>query len=184
MTFLVRTANAGRKSRWGATILLFTALCTSAIAQESHQVQPASFLHANDKFALNLLMVAHEEEQGRNIVLAPLPVSLTFAALMDGTTDTKSVEELAIAFHWEEPRGIDVAGRMLLTRFAKPKPRPIPHIASPSPAAEVLRNYSPGQSEELWLSAAFLYRGEGSLSQDFIDRVNYENCSREKIKPD
>jgi len=28
--------------------------------------------------------------------------------------------------------------------------------------------------EELWISAAFLYRGPGSLSQDFIDRVKYD----------
>jgi serine protease inhibitor len=161
MTFLARIANVGWKSRWDILILLLTSLCTSALAQKPSQIQPAAFLHANDKFALDLLRVTWKDQPDRNIVLAPLPVSLTFAALSYGTTDYESEKEFAAAFHWQDPFHINVPGRMLLARFVKPQPRVIPKVVG----------QLVGPSEELWLSAAFLYRGEGSLSQDFIDRV-------------
>ncbi|HXN70987.1 MAG TPA: serpin family protein [Candidatus Acidoferrales bacterium] len=165
-------ANSKRKFCLGAAILLL--FCFQALAQESTQVQPASFLRANDRFAMSLLKVAHEQSEDRNIVIAPLPVSLTFAAILDGTGDPESVEELRTAFHWDKQIGTDVAGHMLLARFAKPKPYPASHNPPRNPNDPLLRQLRPRKPEELWLSGAFLYRGEGSLSQDFVDRVNYD----------
>jgi hypothetical protein len=64
-------------------------------------------------------------------------------------------------------------GKMLLTRFARPRPYPKSH--RPRPKDSTLQRYmQSGTPEELWLSAAFIYRGAGSLSQDFIDRVTYD----------
>lgn len=164
MTFSTRTATVGQKSSWCVPVIFFTSLLgTHASAQKHSRHEPAAFLDANDQFAFDLLMVTRKDEQDRNIVVAPLPVSLTFAALSYGT-DYESAKEFAAAFHWQEPFGINVPGRMLLARFAKPKPRPIPKLFGDIPR----------QAEEVWLSAAFLYRGEGSLSQDFIDRVKYD----------
>ena len=165
-------ANTRRKFCLSTAILLL--FCFQGLGQESSEVQPASFLRANDRFAMSLLKAAHEQVKDRNIVIAPLPVSLTFAAILDGTGDAESVDELRTVFHWDKQNGTDVAGRMLLARFAKPKPYPAPNVAPRDlndPILKLLRSRKP---EELWLSGAFLYRGEGSLSQDFVDRVNYD----------
>jgi hypothetical protein len=155
--------------------LLFSLSCSQAFGQEPSEVQPASFLRANDRFALDLLRLTLEQAQDRNIVLAPLPVSLAFAALWDGTSDIESMKEIVPAFHWDKTLGVSVAGRMLLTRFEKPKPYPISHTAPPKAVDPAWLKYlRSGKPEELWISAAFLYRGQGSLSQDFIDRVKHD----------
>ena len=135
--------------------------------------QPDMFLRANDTFALDLLKKTHEDTPERNIVVAPLPVSLIFAAIWDGTQDVESAKEFRAAFHWDQDFATPMGGKMVLTRFAKPKPYPKPRTARPKPDPDLLRYLQSGKPEELWLSAAFLYRGEGSLSQDFIDRVTY-----------
>ena len=172
---LAKKVDALRKSWPCVWSLLFCLSCSQAVAQEPPQVQPALFLRANDRFALDLLTLTLEQAQDRNIVLAPFPVSLTFAALWDGTSDIESMKEIVPAFHWDKSFGVSIAGRMLLTRFEKPKPYPISHAAPPKgPAKELLRYYQSGKPEELWISAAFLYRGQGSLSQDFMDRVKYD----------
>jgi len=120
-------------------------------------------------------MVVHEQQPDHNIVLAPLPVSLTFAALEDGTSDSESRDELIKTFQWEKSFSTSTAGRMLLARFEKPKPYPVRRTTLPkNPNDPILKYFRSGKPEELWLSAAFLYRGEGSLSQEFMDRVKYD----------
>lgn len=139
----------------------------------SYKSQPDMFLHANDSFALDLLMKTHEDAPNHNIVVAPLPVSLIFAALSDGTQDSVSGAEFRAAFNWYQYFATSVGAKMVLARFAKPKP--YLNTRTPGPKPDSLPGYlQSGKSEELWLSAAFLYRGEGSLSHDFIDRVTYE----------
>jgi serpin (serine protease inhibitor) len=175
MTSLAHAAISKRKSWWAALILSIASLCASAFAQESPQGQPASFLRANDVFAVNLLKVVQEQQQDRNIVLAPLPVSLTFAALWDGTEDADSAKEIQTAFQWEKAFGTNIAARMLLARFAKPKPYPVSRTTPTKRENSILEKYlRSGKPEEVWLSGAFLYRGKGSLSQEFIDRVKYD----------
>jgi serine protease inhibitor len=154
---------------------LFSLLYPQAFGQETSQVQPALFLRANDGFALDLLKSTLEQAQDRNIVLAPLPVSLTFAALWDGTSDIESMKEIVPAFHWDKTFAVSIAGRMLLARFEKPKPYPTSHTAPLKAVDPAWMKYiGSGKPEELWISAAFLYRGQGSLSQDFIDRMKHD----------
>src|SRR4029077_3134185 len=70
--------------------LLLLLLARPLSAQELQQAQPAMFLHANDRFGVNLLNIVHEEAPDRNIAIAPLPVSLTFAAVLDGSNDSQN----------------------------------------------------------------------------------------------
>lgn len=163
---------AMRKTCLVPVMLLFHLLCSPTFAQQPPQAQPGSFLNANDRFALELLKVADERTQDRNIVLAPLPVSLTFAALWDGTMDDESSKEIVSTFHWEDVTGAKVADRMLLARFEKPKPHRISQAPLPKKSDPYWLMFPhSGKPEELWISTAFLYRGQGSLSQEFIGRV-------------
>jgi hypothetical protein len=132
-------------------------------------------VRGTDRFGTLLLKLAHDQTQDRNIVIAPLPVSLIFAAVWDGTSDSDSDEELRNVFRWEDRQSTNIAGRMLLARFAKPKPYPVSQAASAGePESALLKHLFSGKPEELWLSGAFLYRGEGSLSNDFMDRVKFD----------
>ena len=89
-------------------------------AQDIEDVQPGMLLRANDGFALDLLKTAHSESADRNIVIAPLPISLVFGALWLETPD--SSKELEAAFHWDRLFDHSVAARMTLARFTRPKP--------------------------------------------------------------
>ena len=164
----MKTVTVAWKAVFAASMLALP--LSPLLAQEIPLGEPALFLRSNDKFAANLLCITHEENTDRNIVLAPLPVSISFAALLDGTVDSKSMDELSSALNLGTG-DLEIPSRMLLARFAKPKPtRPfpgkivggIPNFTPPLP---------PGKPEELWLSAAFLYRGPGYMSQYFVDRV-------------
>jgi hypothetical protein len=114
------------------------------------------------------------ESPDRNIVVAPLPVSLTFAALREETLDFDGVKEIDAAFHFDQTATMPVAVKMILARFEKPQPYP----KSPAAPSRTVRKASlflnPGKPQELWLSAAFLYRRAGSLSPDFIGRVTHD----------
>lgn len=157
-----------------ACYVFFFSLCIFPVsAQVQKQAQPASFLRSNDRFAFDLLRTTHQESPDRNIVVAPLPVSLTFAALLDGSPDSRSTHELSSTFHWEEAFALPAAARMLLSRFEKPKPRPKPPAPRNEHEKQLRRLFQPGIPEESWFSIAFLYRGQSSLSPEFIERVKY-----------
>lgn len=170
---------------WASRVLALFALCACRVNSQLIQgplpaspvitkSQPEMFVRANDSFALDLLQKSHGEIPDRNIVVSPLPVSLMFAALWDGTRDIESAKELVPAFHWNQDFATPMGGKMLLTRFAKPEPYPKPHTPPPHLDPAFRHFMQAGKPEELWLSAAFIYRGEGSLSQDFIDKVTYD----------
>jgi len=135
------------------------------------EVQPGLFLRANDRFALDLLKTAHSESPDRNIVIAPLPISLAFGALWIEALD--SSKELEGAFYWDGLYDQSVAARMILARFTRPKARSSRRPAqAPVRAGKAERLYFESlKREEMWLSLAFLYRGAGSLSPQFIEKA-------------
>jgi len=144
---------------------------TGLQAQEKRATEPAAFVRANEKFGMSLLNVTHARDPDKNIALAPLPISLTFAALVDNSGSVRSNEEIVNAFQWKEAPAVSLAGRMLSARFEKPIPLFRNRKRPPGMSAELWRMVSSGKREEMWLTGAFLYRGEGSLSEGFIDRV-------------
>ena len=157
------------------TVALFSLLfiCQRLSAQEYQQAQPAMFLHSNDRFGANLVSLLHEETPDRNIAIAPLPVSLAFAALLDKSGSTESNQEIVSTFLWGKTFSMDIAGRMLLARFEKPESNPGGASAFPSGRGGAAPGqFRPAKPAEMWLSTAFLYRGKGSISQEFIDRVS------------
>jgi len=137
-------------------------------AQEFLQAQPAMFLKANDRFGFELLRATHEDSPSRNIVLSPLPISLAFAVLWDGGAAPDSAKEIGRTWHWLDKPYVPSAAKMILRRFERPKPRPLP---TKIPVGMTRAMFLSGNPEEVWLSAAFLYRTAGALSRDFVNRV-------------
>lgn len=136
----------------GLALLPFL-LALPVASQDFSQTQPAAFLRSNDRFGMKLLSETYKTAPDQNFVIAPLPVSLTFAALLEGSPSRDNKKELISTFQWQGNGDLNIAGRMLHARFAEPNPKP------------------PGYPEEMWISGAFVYRGQGSLTQDFIDQV-------------
>jgi serpin B len=131
-------------------------------------------LMANDRFGLDLLKATHEGSPGRNIVLSPLPVSLAFAVLWNCGADVDSVREIGTACHWVGETHVPSAAKMILRRFEKPTPRPVPTKVPVGMSPAIVRMLLSGEQEEIWLSAAFLYRSVGLLSPDFVNRTTEE----------
>ena len=161
-------------------ILVFPAAQFSQCQEKVYlQAQPTMFLSANDQFGFELLKATNEEFGNRNVVISPLPVSLAFAALRDGGVDNESFQQIVRTFHWVEGAGdqtryqpdVPLAAGMLLRRFEKPKPRPLPAKIPVGMTGAVLHTLLSGNPEEVWLSVAVLYRTAGALSPDFINRV-------------
>ena len=150
-------------------LLLATWAAHQGHAQEVLQAQPAMFLRANDRFGFELLRATHEDSPDRNIVLSPLPVSLAFAVLWDGGMDNDSAAEVRKACHCFDP-DVPSAAKMILRRFEKPKPLPFSTKAAVGMPPAIGRMLLSGKPEEMWLSAAFLYR-TGTLSPDFVNRA-------------
>lgn len=176
-----RTSKRFARPTFGFRLLLPLALVFShSSAQTVSDVQPAAFLRSNDRFAFDVLKTAHTEFRDRNIVIAPLPVSLTFATLLDGIRDFDGIAELRAAFHFDQVATTPTAAKMILARFEQPYTKlPVASSklrSSPSPTnlapAKISKSTPPlGQPEEVWLSAAFLYRRDSSLSPDFIGKL-------------
>ncbi len=159
--FTVRTA-----AELKILVLLFLSFTLPAFSQEPSTAQPAAFLHSNDKFGMNLMNEVYKGAPDRNIAIAPLPVSFTFAALRYGSIDAQNIKEVDSVFQFQGIYSNDIAARMLLVRFEKPKPSP-----RANPAAPKADQQPTSPNQELWFSTALLYRGPGSLSQDFMDRA-------------
>jgi hypothetical protein len=137
---------ARQASRVAALAVLTLSLTSHLSAQDFSQAQPAGFLRSNDKFSTSLLNTIHEATPDRNIVIAPLPVSLTFAAFVDRSVDSKAVDEIISAFQWEGTHDLNAAGHMLHARFEKPRPRPTRHAAQSKASKDdsyYLRSFSP-----------------------------------------
>jgi hypothetical protein len=154
-------------------LVLITLGASLSPAQEVLQAEPAIYLRANDRFGFDLLRAAHQGSPDLNVVVSPLPISLAFAVLADGGADPESVQEFEKAFHWlDDPRVryVASAAKMVLRRFEKPRPRPMPAKMPGGMPREILGLIKP---EEIWLTTAFIYRSYvNGVSPDFINRVS------------
>lgn len=157
-----------RHGRFLAAALL---LASGMSARGQEPAEPCAFLSANESFGINLLTEVHAQNPDKNTVVAPLPVSLAFAALEDNISDGRAREEILKTFYWEKTSYLGGSGKMLLARFAKPKPRPIPAKQPTDIGSRLMALMAHGDPQELWLTATFLYRDTGAISKEFIDNV-------------
>jgi hypothetical protein len=128
------------------------------LSKRAHRIfntlEPTTFLQSNDRFAFDLLKVSHVSGKEANVVLAPLPLSLPFAALWSNGSTAQGSKELMAAFHWENGYGNANASGMLLARFERPKPAPPPRIPPKTKfERDMLAYYRSGKPQEIWLKA-------------------------------
>ncbi len=140
---------------------LLLAFGSEAIAQEIPGHALFNAINSNEAFGRKLLREVHSANPDQNVALAPLPIHVAFAAIERNSASYSSSEEIDNAFSLASRFSDTIP--MLLVRFQKP--RSVSAAKSPLPFSGLLRS-SP---EELWMSTAFLYRGQNAISQNFIE---------------
>ena len=150
------------------TVLLLLLAGSELPAQQIPRSSFTDFVKANEKFGRKLLAELHAAAPERNIVVSPLPVSLSFAPLEEQAVNVRASEEIRAAFGWQQASGKSIPSRMLMARLRKPRSTAKVPESSLSPALRILAQQTP---EELWASSVFLYRDQGVISQTFVERI-------------
>ena len=101
------TPSCGMVSNTIGKVSFYVSSCfLCRLSKRAHRIfntlEPTTFLQSNDRFAFDLPEVSHVSGKEANVVLAPLPVSLSFAALWSNGSTAQGSKELMAAFHWEK----------------------------------------------------------------------------------
>lgn len=148
--------------------------------------QPASTLETlvrgNEQFGRKLLLETQQENPNRNVVVAPLPLTLTMAALTtDSHVDNLQMQsEIEDLFGWERYPDISAASGMLREVFSPP------HVANPKtgehPTPAPYASYA-------WIQNTLLYQpdssGKNPFSQYFLQNgERYFGLNSQRIPRD
>ena len=101
-------------------------LATSgAAAQENAGKGLSALIQGNERFGRALLQQVHSRLPDRNVVISPISLTLSFAALGNHAYyDEKFGQEIGNVFGWGTRLSLSVPARQLLAAFEKPaKPK-------------------------------------------------------------
>jgi serine protease inhibitor len=147
--------------RCAPIFLLALLFASQLLAQSPPASELSQFIDANARFGRELLWHAHSSSPGKNIALAPLPVSLTFAALSNTSFDYATNTEIDNVFGWSgETRN---TSRILVALFEKPKPPPPPKSALEKSLAN-----PPEAWDGIWFTTQFKCACLNLLSEYFM----------------
>ena len=124
-------------------VVVITAASVAAFAQAPPGAEFSRFINSNERFGRKLLQETHFLATGQNIAVSPLPVSLTVALVLQGSSDGTTLDQIQRAFDWDHLADLGALSRMLMTLVGKQ-----PHEDS---------------REELWTSTTFSYRGTEAI---------------------
>lgn len=127
-----------------------------------------NFVSANEKFGIHLLQETHSCTERQNVVVSPLPVSLSFALLHEASGDNATENEIESAFGWTGAEDLRPPSRILAIRFQHPLPRPA-RVVGPHDNALTMKLLNEESAEELWISTTFSCRGKDTIAKSFAD---------------
>lgn len=123
-------------------------------AQQDAGTGLPNLIRSNERFGANLLLHVHSTQPEHNVVVSPLSLTITFAALQSGLNYFQGAQEIRNAFGWDESVRLDVPARMLLAAFDKPEAfkRPTGKISLKNPS------FLARPQEGAWIKNILLYR--------------------------
>jgi hypothetical protein len=139
------------------TVVLISSLL---IAQENAGKGLPSLIQGNERFGRNLLLQEHGVSPKQNIVLAPLPLSVSLAAVGTYASSDRLSEEFHHVFGWARV-GLQLPMRQLLAVLEPPKPIPCRHSPEARAAAKrtgVKLHCPTGIPDSAWITNTLLYR--------------------------
>ncbi|MGA2219629.1 MAG: serpin family protein, partial [Terracidiphilus sp.] len=131
-----------------AISVLFSIFMTSAAAQQNPEDPLRVLLQANDRFGTRLLQQAHSEAPDKNLVVAPLSLTILLGAIQTYSVDGVTRQEFDQLFGWGEYPDIRIQSQMMLAALDD-KPRPTPKFRGIPEQVE---------PETLWIENRLLYR--------------------------
>src|ERR1051326_3780217 len=88
----------GRRLR---LVSLALALAVASVAAQSPTgVALSQFLRGNERFGMSMLLQRHTESPARNVVVAPMSLTLLLAAMQESSYDMPMNEEMSRVFQW------------------------------------------------------------------------------------
>ncbi|HEX7728232.1 MAG TPA: serpin family protein [Terracidiphilus sp.] len=122
-------------------------------------------------FGARLLAQVHSEAPDKNVVIAPLSLTVLLGAIQSSSSRDEAREEFGRAFGWGAYPDLRFPARMVLAVMEKPK-QPIPAKARPGLMWDG-QTYEP---ESLWMENRLLYRspkaGRGLLDPRFMESAS------------
>jgi serine protease inhibitor len=146
-----------------SVLVVLSIFLSTAAAQEKPGDGLRVLIEANDRFGTRLLQQAHSEEPEKNLVVAPLSLTILLGAIQTHIEREEARKEFDQVFGWGEYPDIRIQGRMILAAMDdRPRPTPtwhgIPDQVEP---------------ETLWIENRLLYRSPKSgpplLDSRFVD---------------
>jgi len=142
-------------TRWGTVVVL---ACSALAAQENAGKGLPALVDGSERFGRSLLQKKHSESPEKNIVLAPLSLTVVFAAIRTHSWSRQTTGEIDQAFGWSGGLRLGSPMRMMLSIFERPaKPAP----CRESPLTKRLGVQAPCRQETPeaeWVTNTFLYR--------------------------
>lgn len=142
-------------------------------AQESAGKGLPALVQGDERLGRSLLLHEHAGSPEKNIVLAPLPITVSLAALDSFAWSEDLGKQLDSALGWHRGLGLSSAMPQLMVLFEKPKPIPC------SPKTKALANKQfgldilcpKGTPDGAWINNTFLYRSGPEIHDPIPDYV-------------
>lgn len=151
-----------RKAVFAGVLLLFgLSFCAPAQRTKPGDALP-TLIRGNERFAMRLLGQIHADQPDKNVVVAPLSLTIAFAALQANLDTGIARDELGRLFGWGSYPRLAVPSRMLLVAFEEPNATALRVRQRPGERMPIY------PAEAAWLSNAVVYRWEGTIAERFI----------------
>jgi serpin B len=136
-----------------STALFLAVIPASPVLAQERPGEPFwQFIHGNDKFGIRLLEQVHSENPDKNVVVAPLSLTILLSAIQTSSWREETREELGQVFGWGAYAQLGVPSRMILAAMDQTKARKAPQRAHDEAGD------SPMQTESIWIANRLLYR--------------------------
>jgi len=161
---LTVVASSGWQRPWIAAAICCAFLAFAVPAGADSETAPflSKLVRANEHFGRVLLERIHRDAPQHNVVVSPISLTITFAAVHQGCWNTPCGEEIGSAFGWGPYPYVTIPARMLLAAFEGPEQIQ----AAPIPKGPVSRlpGISTESPEEAWINNVVLYRSKDPRS--------------------
>lgn len=129
----------------------------------------SDYIDSNEQFGTKYLLQVPQFAPDRNLAVAPISISMSFAALRDSIFINRSLEELQEVFCWKGQQDLAWPNQMLMAHFhGRPEKRAPATLKGKAKWPTMVLNYSP---DEMWVTNEFLHRKGVVPTQRFVDEA-------------
>jgi serpin B len=129
-------------------------------------------LHGNNAFGTRLLQQVHSETSDKNVVVAPLSITILLGAIQTSSDRDEARKEFDHVFAWGTDPHLPIPARMILAAMEKPKP-----VSAGAARPGIMWDGLMYEPESLWMENRLLYRSP-KTGPPLLDPRFMESASR------